>query len=273
MFLKKLVGATALVSVMSFASSAADAKTIDLGFALDESGSVSLSDFNLSTSGLANALDEIPTSGPNQYRISVVIFSSSARTVVDPTVVTAGNIDSLKTTISGISKFGGGTDADRAIDLLTANFTGVGLGDESYFNLATDGFTPSNALADSAAAAVAAGIDGLSFEAVGSGASTSQLLRSCYGGSSFSDPGSGNTASGCSLVTDPNNLPDATQEGFVLTVDNFTDFQGALRSKVESIVDDTGGGGDPNVIPLPAGLPLMMAGLGAFAFLRRRSKA
>ncbi len=34
--------------------------------------------------------------------------------------------------------------------------------------------------------------------------------------------------------------------------------------------NDNGNGDDPNVIPLPAGLPLLLAGLGAFGIMRRR---
>ncbi|MEM8775692.1 MAG: VWA domain-containing protein [Pseudomonadota bacterium] len=273
MNLKKLLGATTAAAGLALGASAVSAATIDLGFALDESGSVATSDFNLSKQGLANALNQIPTSGPNQYRISVIAFDSNARTIIAPTIVTAGNLAGLQAQINGIVNSQGGTDIAEAVDLLTANFVGVGLGAETYLNVATDGGSSANALALAAENSNNAGVDGLSFEAIGP-ANQSNLLRACYGGgaNSYTDPGSGNTAAGCSLVNDPNNLPDATQEGFVLAVDNFMDFEGAIAAKVQSIVDDTGGGG-PNVVPLPAGMPLLLVGIGAFAFARTRRKS
>lgn len=266
---KILAGVAAIALTMSM-SGTVSAAVIDLGFALDESGSVATSDFNLSKQGLANALDKIPTSGTNQYRISVIAFDSNARTIIGPTIVTAGTIATLKTNITGIANSQGGTDIAEAVDLLTANFVGAGLGDETYLNVATDGGSSSNALALASANARTAGVDGLSFEAIGRGAATTTLLRSCFGNNSYTDPGSGNTATGCSLVNDPNNLPDATQEGFVLTVNNFTDFEGAISAKVQSIVDDTGGGTSP--VPLPASLPLLLSALGLGGFFVRRKK-
>ncbi len=261
--------ATALTVSMSAPVKAA---VIDLGFALDESGSVASSDFSLSTQGLANALDKIPTSGANQYRISVIAFNSNARTIIAPTIVTATNIAGLKTNISNISQSSGGTDIAGAVDLLTANFSGVGFGAETYLNVATDGGSNSSALALAAGNAAANNVDGLSFEAIGSFVSTDTLLRSCFGNGSYSDPGFGNTAAGCSLVTDATNLPDATQEGFVLAVNSFLDFEGAISSKVQSIVDDTGGGTSP--VPLPASLPLLLSALGIGGFMtRRKTKA
>lgn len=264
----KILASAATIALMT--SGTLSAAVIDLGFALDESGSVATSDFNLSKQGLANALDKIPTSGTNQYRISVIAFDSNARTIIAPTIVTAGNIASLKTDITGIANSQGGTDIAEAVDLLTANFVGAGLGDETYLNVATDGGSSSNALALAAANARAAGVDGLSFEAIGTFADTSTLLRSCFGNNSYTDPGSLNTAAGCSLVNDSNNLPDATQEGFVLAVNNFTDFEGAISAKVQSIVDDTGGGTSP--VPLPASLPLLLSALGLGGLLARRRK-
>lgn len=270
MKLLNAMGAAA-VALTTFAGSLASAATIDLGFALDESGSVSGSDFNLSKQGLANALAKIPTAGTNQYRISVVAFNSTARTIIAPTIVTAGNLASLQSQVSGIGKLSGGTDIAEAIDLLRTNFVGAGLGNESYLNVATDGESNEAAIALAAANAQSAGIDGLSFEAIGSGADTDALLRACFGNNSYTDPGAGNAAAGCSLINDENNLPDATQEGFVLTVDNYLDFENAMTAKVEAIVDDTGG--NTGVVPVPAAAWLLLSGLGAFGFASRRRKS
>jgi hypothetical protein len=273
MKLKLIIGAAA-VALTSVTGSVASAASIDLGFALDESGSVSTSDFNLSKQGLANALGKIPTSGANQYRISVVAFNSTARTIISPTVVTAGNLASLQSTVSNVTKFSGGTDIAESIDLLRTNFVDAGLGDESYLNVSTDGGSSVTAIVTAAENAQAAGIDGLSFEAIGRGANTDRLLRACFGNNSYTDPGANNVAAGCSLVSNENNLPDATQEGFVLEVDDFLDFENAITAKVESIVRDTGGGGNgTSVVPLPAAAWMLLAGVGALGFTGRRKKA
>lgn len=272
MKLSRIMGAT-LVAFTTFAGSVASAATIDLGFALDESGSVGSTNFGLSRTGLANALAKIPTSGTNQYRISVITFDSGTNTIIPPTVVTAGNLANLQAQVNAISYNGGGTDIAEAVDTLTANFVNAGLSAATYLNVATDGGSSASALATAAANAQAAGIDGLSFEAIGSGASINTLLRSCFGNSTYTDPGGGNTAAGCSLVNDENNLPDATKEGFVLAIDNFLDFENAIAAKVQAIVDDTGGGGNPNVVPLPAAGWLLIAGLGLLGATARRKKA
>ncbi|MEO0668389.1 MAG: choice-of-anchor L domain-containing protein [Pseudomonadota bacterium] len=44
-------------------------------------------------------------------------------------------------------------------------------------------------------------------------------------------------------------------------------------SNLQSGTTTTGGGIDPNPVPLPAGLPLMLLGLGAFGWMRRKQKA
>ena len=103
----------------------------------------------------------------------MTVFASSARTVIPPTTVTAANLANLQSQIGGITKAGGGTNIASSVNLLTANFTAEGLGDSTYLNVATDGELKRNPLASAAANAASAGVDGLSFEAIGSGANTS----------------------------------------------------------------------------------------------------
>lgn len=51
-------------------------------------------------------------------------------------------------------------------------------------------------------------------------------------------------------------------------VASFTDYESAITAKIGKIVVDTGGGG-VSTVPLPAGFPLLLAGMGALGFLRR----
>lgn len=251
---RKFFAATVAATSIFLGSSAVHAATIDLGFALDESGSVSRSDFTLAQNGLANALAQIPTTGENTYRISVVAFNSVARTIVPVTEVTAASLTTIQETIRTTVRRSGGTAIDRAVDLLTANFTTAGLGDTSLFNITTDGQSSLTSLQASAAAANAAGIDGLSFEAVGS-ANTANLLNVAFPGTPV-------------LVDDATNLPNPTEDSFVFQVASFADYEAAITAKVGRIVTDTGGGPMPAPVPLPAGLSLMLAAMAAFGGMR-----
>ena len=56
----------------------------------------------------------------------------------------------------------------------------------------------------------------------------------------------------------------------MIPVTSFEAYGAAINAKVGQIVDDTT---PPNVIPLPAGLPLLLGGLGVLALVRRRASA
>ncbi len=260
MKLGKILSGT-VVAVGMILGSAANAATVDLGFALDASGSVGATNFATTRNGLAAALDLIPTSGVNDYRIAVYSYASSPVQVVPPTVVTAANIAAIKTAVQNTTYTGGGTGTASVIAAMTAAFVGVGLGDTTLFNISTDGRPNSQAATQTAAlAAHAAGVDGLSFEAIGRGTVSTSLQNAML---SIAFPGTP------VLVTDLSAIPDATTTGFVIPVNGFAAYEAAIGAKVQSIVDNTGGG--PSVVPLPAGLPLLLAGLGAFGILRRKS--
>ncbi|WP_299847932.1 VWA domain-containing protein [uncultured Roseovarius sp.] len=237
MKLKKLIIAAVASLGLAGPSSAA---VIDIGFALDQSGSVGSSNFNLVRTALANALDQIPTSGPNQYRIGVVKFNSFATNVVSPpTIVTAGNIAAIKNTIATTSYSGGGTSIAAGVTALTNMFTSAGLGDMTLFNVTTDGQSSISALQAASTAAAAAGVDGISYEGIGGGVNTAGLLSVA-----FPTP-----AVLATLAT----IPDPTKNGFVLPVASFADYEAAIKAKVQRIVTPT--------IPLPAGLPLILSGV------------
>ena len=76
MFNKKLAAlAVAGATLLPAASASA---VVQLGFILDESGSIGSSNYTIIQNGLASAMSLIPTTG--QYEVSVVSFSSGAST-------------------------------------------------------------------------------------------------------------------------------------------------------------------------------------------------
>jgi hypothetical protein len=204
-------------------------------------------------------LAQVPVSGPNTYRISIVNFRSSARTIVPVTTISSqADLTSVINTLTTTTRLSGGTNIGSGIDLLTANFVAAGIGDTSVLNVATDGTGGSPGAAGQRA--FAAGIDSLSFEAIG-GVSTTSLLNAAFPGTP-------------ELIVSGGSLPDdILTNSFVLEVATFADFEGAIAAKVGRVIENTGGG-DTGVVPLPAGLPLLLTGLAGFAALRRtRRKA
>lgn len=64
------------VVAFGLSTGGAFAAVVDLGFSLDASGSVGSGNFNTVRTALAAALDSIPTTGANQYRIAVNKFAT-----------------------------------------------------------------------------------------------------------------------------------------------------------------------------------------------------
>lgn len=245
---KLLLAAAASVGLALPASAA----TTKLAFALDESGSVSSSEFDLIQQGLSNALGQIPTDGT--YEITIVTFASSARVQLGLQGVVIDSpaaLTQLQADVLNLANSGGGTNIQSALNLIATQNIG---GDLGLINVATDGVS-AGFTNDSVKAA---GWDGLSFEAVTNAASTAPLLPEAYAGAN----------EGGVLIPSGGAVPDPRNQGFVLEVENFTDFENAIGSKIQAIVN-------PNVIPLPAGLPLVLTGMVFIGGLRaaKRRKA
>ena len=78
---KKIISASVALSLgisMALAPMAASADKIQLGFILDESGSIGAGNWNIIRQGLADAVDLIPVGGADTYEVSVVSFGSGS---------------------------------------------------------------------------------------------------------------------------------------------------------------------------------------------------
>jgi len=227
---------------------------VDLGFALDRSGSVGSANWASVVNGLANALAVIPTAGPNQYRIAVSSFSSAATLDLAPTIVTAGNLAGLQATIQGIGYSGGTTCISCAATILSNAYTAAGgFGDVSLLNITTDG-VPNVGVTNGTTlrgTLVGDGWDSISAEAVGS-FNLSFLQALVY-------PNPGVT------TNNPAALPNPLVQGFVLTVNNFAAYEAAITAKVQRIVDTQ--------VPTPGTLSLVALSLLSLGLVTRRRRS
>ena len=87
---------------------------VSVTFVLDESGSVSSSNFQLENKGFINALEGLPTDG--SVEISIIGFASGSQILQSRTVLTSANFNAVKATLEGNSQSGGGTNMSGAIN-------------------------------------------------------------------------------------------------------------------------------------------------------------
>ncbi len=264
--LKKFAAAAAF-SLALGAPSANAATVVDLAFIMDESGSVAQADYLAAMDSLADALDaSIPVGNPNvTYSITVISFSSSTTLDVAPTLISdATALSNVTAAIRAATYSGGGTNYATAFNRLLTEVPGASLGDSSIINMMTDGEASDNGF-DERDDLRAAGWDSLSFEAVENfgGSPDSATLAAL----AFDTNGVG----GQPIINNANQISNPLTNSFVLEVAGFGPaYAAAISGKVQRIVN-------PNpVIPLPAGLPLLLSGimvLGAARMRKRKAAA
>ena len=165
--LLKLFSVFGLVLGISLAE-AQTTPNVSVVFVLDESGSVSSSNFRLETDGFRGALSGLPAD--DSIEVSVVGFSSFANVLVDKSVLNATTFPVVDTALANNPKNSGGTAMDIAIDT-AARLLQNSSASSKVICLATDG-RPNNELSTTSAATNAKA-NGIVLTPVGIGLSAS----------------------------------------------------------------------------------------------------
>lgn len=153
-----------LLLAFLFSAIAQAAPSVSVVFVLDESGSVSTSNFNLETQGFQQALNSLSLDG--SIEVSVVGFSSSVTTIVNKSVLTAATLSSIDDALANNPKNSGGTYMSGAISTSTSILLGS-TAPTKVICLATDG--EPNSQYNTTAAADSAKASGITLTPVGIG--------------------------------------------------------------------------------------------------------
>ncbi len=222
----------ATMGIIALAATPAQAATLELGLAIDGSGSMSVAEFNLQKGAYASVLNDIsvlPRDG--SVAIGVVLFSSSVQTVFAMQEITAANIGALIAAINGMVRPGQNTNIAGAINNLAGVINGNAISSlRQIIDVSTDGGNNIGNLDDARNNALAAGIDQINCIGIGASANCTNVQG---GVGSFST----NAAT-------------------------FGDFEAALRRK---IIIEVG-------VPEPASWATMIAGFGIVGFAMRRRR-
>ena len=207
--------------------------------AIDGSGSITGSDFNLMTTGLADAVKDpsvVPQNG--SVELSFIQFGSSVSTVVSPTLINSqASANSVASQLQGIAKDDGTTNMAGAINLCSSLITGSCGTSRQVINVVTDGEPNSEPDTVSARnAAISAGVGEINAEAVNASSSAFNFLLNQL---VYPQPGI--------------EAPPFTRPGFVIRTASFADFAQAVRGKIGQIVGPHGCSIDPPSATNPVG--------------------
>jgi uncharacterized protein YegL len=227
------VFALAALGMCTALVSPAQAASLELGLAIDGSGSISAADFNLQKQAYINVLSDLtvlPRDGT--IAIGVKVFDDTVTTVFAMTEITNLNHASLIAALTAMTQPGGFTSIADAISAFTTEISGNGItSTRQLIDVSTDGANNRGDLAAAKANALLAGIDQINCIGVGGGADCTNVIA---GTGSFS-----------------------------LNATNFNDFEASLRRK---IIREVGG------VPEPATWALMIAGFGLVGSAMRRRR-
>ena len=253
------------VAIASLAPLSASAGTVQLGFILDGSGSLTAPEWNIIRNGLSTAIGTlIPVGGPTTYEISIVSFSTAAATTINVNSFVVNSLadrSSLAATILTLPyQSGPATNYTSAFNAMrtaltdavgTTGFVTAATAEASYVNFATDGEQNQDTGLFAAARTnlIAAGVDNISIEGIGVTAAAASFLQS-----SVCHP------LPCDL-TSPFDFPTS---GFYIGVANATQYAAAIGNKIRAVTGQ---------VPEPGSLALVGLALAGLGFAQRRGQA
>jgi hypothetical protein len=206
----RLVSILGLCALL-FGSVAQAQVRLDLALCIDGSGSISGPNFTLQVNGTANALDAlVPTDG--SVRLSVYQFSTTVQTVLTPTTIgSPAALANATAAIRAMTQLNGNTAIGDCINTATAGIKGATPASQrSVIDVSTDGNSNTGASpASASAAALTAGISALNFIAIGTGVNIPALESIVFP------------------------QPPGGDEGFVVAVADFTQYETAIARKLE----------------------------------------
>ncbi|MEM3383304.1 MAG: VWA domain-containing protein [Nitrososphaerales archaeon] len=202
-----------------------------IGLCIDGSGSISISNWNIIKSGIANAVqDTLPKDG--SIELTIVQFGgTTARVELSPTIITESNVGSVVNKINAMSKMGGTTPMAAGLSLIwntMRNSPNFATAKKQIINLITDGnpnvpSPSSNARSQVISVrntAVSQGLDELDVEAIGTNVDINWLKNVAYPNGVIVS------------ISDPTPWP----AGWVLPISKFEDFSVAISKKFEMII-------------------------------------
>jgi hypothetical protein len=236
MKIKNLVRAACLSTVAAFglAATSANAAVLELGLAIDGSGSITAAQFTLQKQAYINVLSDasvLPRDG--KTAIGIKLFASGVTTVFTMAEITAANHGSLIAALTAMTQPGGSTSISGAINSFTTEIFGNGVtSTRQLIDVSTDGFNNVGDLNLAKTNALAAGIDQINCIGIGAGANCTPVIA-----------GAG---------------------AFQLNATSFADFETALRKKI--IIEVSGG------VPEPGTWMMMIFGFGLAGTALRRQR-
>jgi hypothetical protein len=180
MKIKNLVRAACLSTVAAFglAATSANAATLELGLAIDGSGSMSVAEFNLQRDAYISVLSDLsvlPRDGTTA--IGIKVFSSTVINVFTMAEITAANHGALIAALTAMTRPGGSTSISGAINDFTTEIFGNSISSSrQIIDVSTDGVNNVGNLNTARTNALAAGIDQINCIGIGPGANCAPVI-------------------------------------------------------------------------------------------------